>query len=75
VVRVEHDDRHGPLIQTSVSGTLVPLDAPSVRRALWRYPAMTLGVVLHIHWQALKLFLKRTPFFGKPLAPAQFTSR
>ncbi len=75
VARIDYDDANGPLIQTSVSGTLVPLDARSMRRALWRYPVMTLGVVVHIHWQALKLFLKRAPFFGKPVAPAHFISR
>ena len=75
VARIDYDDANGPLIQTSVSGTLVPLNVRSVRRALWRYPAMTLGVVLHIHWQAFKLFLKRAPFFGKPVPPANFTSR
>lgn len=75
VARIDYDDTHGPLIQTSVSGKLVPLDASSVRHALWRYPAMTLGVVLHIHWQALKLWLKRSPFYSKPIPPAHFTSR
>ena len=75
VARIDYDDASGPLLQTSVSGRLVALDAASVRRALWRYPVMTLGVVLHIHWQALKLFIQRAPFFGKPLPPTHFTSR
>lgn len=67
--RIDFDDASGPLIQTSVSGSLVPLDAHSMRRALWRYPAMTLGVVLRIHWQAIRLFVKRAPFFTKPPPP------
>lgn len=75
VARVDFDDAQGPLIQTSVSGELQPLDAASMRRALWRHPAMTLGVIFRIHWQALRLFLKRTPFFRKPLPPATFTTR
>jgi DUF1365 family protein len=36
---------------------------------------MTLGVVLRIHWQALKLFIKKTPFFVKPVPPGTFTTR
>ena len=75
VGRIDFDDASGPLIQTSVSGNLVPLDAHSMRRALWRYPAMTLGVVLRIHWQAIRLFVKRTPFFTKPPPPTVLTTR
>jgi DUF1365 family protein len=75
VARIDYDDASGPLIETSVSGTLEPLNARSVRRALWAYPAMTLGVVARIHWQALKLFLKKAPFHRKPVPPTAFISR
>ena len=75
VACIDFDDAQGPLIETSVSGVLQALDAQSVRRALWRYPAMTLGVVGRIHWQALKLAFKRAPFFGKPRPPNSFTTR
>ncbi len=63
------------LLKTSVSGTLQPLTPAALRRALWRYPAMTLGVVLHIHTQALRLWLKKVPFFRKPAPPQAFVSR
>ena len=63
------------LLQTSVSGALEPLTPAALRRALWRYPAMTLGVVLRIHLQALRLWLKKLPFFRKPAAPQTFVSR
>ena len=75
VVRVDHDDAAGPLIQTSVSGTLEPITPAALRRALWRYPAMTLMVMARIHWQALQLWLKRTGFTRKPPAPEQFVTR
>jgi DUF1365 family protein len=75
VARVDFDDATGPLIETSVSGALEPLNARSTRKALLRYPAMTVGVVLRIHWQAVKLFLKSVPIFRKPTPPAQFTTR
>ena len=75
VARIDYDDAQGPLLQTSVSGALVALTPASVRRALWRYPAMTWGVLGRIHWQALKLFVKRAPFFAKPALPASFVTR
>ena len=75
VGRIDYDDASGPLLQTSVCGTLQALDAGAIRHALWRYPAMTLGVVLRIHWQALKLFAKRVPFFNKPVPPTALTTR
>jgi DUF1365 family protein len=75
VACIDYDDASGPLIKTSVSGHLETLTPGAVRRALWRYPALTVGVVLRIHWQAAKLFFKRTPFFAKPAPPVSFTTR
>jgi uncharacterized protein len=72
--QVGHDDAHGPLIDTSISGALQPLTSASVRRAIWGWPLMTLGVVARIHWQALQLWRKRVPFFSKPAPPAQFAT-
>ena len=65
VVRIEHDDDNGPLLVTSVSGTLRPLAPAALRQVFWRMPLLTLGVIARIHWQALRLLLKRVPFVGK----------
>jgi DUF1365 family protein len=75
VVRVDHDDALGPLLNTSVSGALEPITPAALKRALWRYPAMTLMVMARIHWQALKLWIKRVRFVSKPAAPDQFVTR
>ena len=75
VARVDHDDALGPLIQTSVSGQLQDISPQLLRTALWRYPAMTLMVMLRIHWQAFRLWRKRVVFFRKPQAPEAFVTR
>jgi uncharacterized protein len=75
VARVDHDDDAGALLLTSVSGTLAPLTAQTARAAFFGMPLMTLGVMLRIHWQALKLWTKRVPFVSKPAPPQAFISR
>ena len=75
VVRIDYDDASGPLIQTSVSGTLQPATARTLRQALRGYPAMTLAIIARIHWHALQLWLKRVRFHRKPEAPASIVTR
>ena len=75
VARIDYFDAAGPVIQTSVSGNLEPVTRQSLRKAVWTYPLMTLAVVARIHWQALRLFLKRVSFFRQPPLPSQFISR
>lgn len=74
-VRVDHDDATGPLLQTHVGGQLQPLTAAAVRRLLWRAPLASVAVIVRIHWQALRLVLKRVPFFHRPAAPERAVQR
>ncbi|MDE1998010.1 MAG: DUF1365 domain-containing protein [Burkholderiales bacterium] len=75
MARVDLHDEHGPLIQTSMSGALHPFTATAAHCAFWSTPLLTLGVVARIHWHALRLWLKRVPFFHKPAAPERFVTR
>ena len=75
LVRVDLHDLHGPLLQTSLGGQLLPISTATAQRAFWGMPLMTWGVVARIHWQALRLALKRVPFFRKPLPPKTFVTR
>ncbi len=72
---IDYDDPAGVLLQTSVSGNASALSNASVARAFFGYPLMTFGVVLRIHVQALRLWLRRVPFFSKPVPPPQKVTR
>jgi DUF1365 family protein len=61
------DHGHGARPLTAVlHGRRQELTNASVARALARYPVQPAQVTALIHWQALKLFVKRVPFHHKP---------
>ena len=43
-----------------------PLNGVNLARALLRFPGVTLRIVAAIHWQALRLWLKRNPIYAHP---------
>ncbi len=65
------DDDAAPLIETWISGTAAPLDQAAVRRLPLRYGWFTAAVIVRIHWQAVRLWVKRVPWYRKPAAPAR----
>jgi DUF1365 family protein len=75
VVRIDYDDGAGPLLQTSVAGTLRPATAACLRAVLWRHPFASFGTVARIHWQALQLWLRGVAWFRKPPLPPQSVTR
>jgi DUF1365 family protein len=65
----------GKLLVTTVHGHGVPITNGAVLKAFFGHPLMTFGVIFRIHWQALRLWGKRVPFFSKPNPPLQETTR
>ena len=59
------------LFDATLSLHAQPITSTALLGALCRYPFMTLRVIAAIHWQALKLLLKRTPFYGHPRTVAR----
>ncbi len=72
---VDYDDERGPLLKTSLSGQAHVISDLAVAGAFLAHPLMSFGVVFKIHWQALRLWLRRVPFFSKPVPPQQEVSR
>jgi DUF1365 family protein len=70
-IAIDYCDADGLLIRTALGGRLQPLTRASACAALIRQPLLTVGVVARIHWQALRLALKKAPFYGKRPAPAR----
>ncbi len=62
------------LIFASFTGARRELSDATLMRTLLSYPLMTLGVVVAIHWEALKLFAKGLRLTRRPKAPANLIS-
>lgn len=61
-----YDETGSRQLATSLTGTLEPLTAQTLRRAFWSHPLVTLKAIGLIHWQALKLILKGIRHISKP---------
>lgn len=75
LIRIDYDDAQGGLLRTSVSGKAAAFCAAGLLRAFALYPWMTFGVVVRIHFQALRLWLKGVPWFVKPVPPEREVTR
>jgi DUF1365 family protein len=67
-LRVHMENRHDNQKQFDATLSLQrkEISSASLGKALIGFPLMTLEVVTLIHWQALKLLIKRVPFFTHP---------
>ena len=75
LARIDHLDSQGPLLLTSLSGRQAPVRPDTIRHALFGYPLFTLGVIVRIHWHALRLWLRKVPFHRKPDPPGSMFTR
>jgi DUF1365 family protein len=60
---LEHDTK---LFDATLTLVRQPLSGRALAGVLLRFPVSTLRVLVAIHWQALRLWIKRTPFHAHP---------
>ena len=60
-----HDDDGEIMIRTCLSGKAEAATSGNLMIAILRQPLLTLGIIVRIHLQALRLGIKRVPFYGK----------
>jgi uncharacterized protein len=74
-IRIDHARAEGELLRTSIVGRPEPITTARLWFAFFRYPWMTAGVILRIHWQALKLWIKGLAWYRKPVPPPEELTR
>ena len=69
-VHMENLDRGVKFFDTGLVLQRREITGAELNRVLLRYPMMTLQVITGIHLQALRLWLKRCPFYVHPAKQA-----
>lgn len=72
---VQIDDYEGERrnLATSITGPARPLTDGALAGFIFKYPLLTLRVIFLIHWHALRLWMKRVPWFAKKARSTQQT--
>jgi len=65
LTKIDYHDANGLLLKTAIAGKPQPCSDSALFKALLRQPLLCVGIVARIHWQALRLWCKGLPFFGK----------
>ena len=69
-VRIDDIAERRRVLHTTLSGRRAPLTDARLAWFLLKYPFVTLAVIARIHWHALRLWLKRVPWFAKAAGAA-----
>lgn len=70
LIVITESDPEGPLLHALFAGERRALTTGRLMSTLFTHPLMTLKVIAGIHWEALRLWLKRIPLVTRPAPPA-----
>lgn len=68
---IDQSDDHGRVLTASFTGRRSAFTDRALARVFARYPLMTVKVIAGIHWEAFRLWRKRTPMFQRPPPPKE----
>lgn len=63
---IRHEDAAGLRLHAGFSGRRLPWTTRNLLRMFLRFPLATFKVMVGIHWEALRLWLKGIPLFPRP---------
>jgi DUF1365 family protein len=64
-IKVDDRDGGGKVLISALAGQRAELNNRNLAWFTFKYPLVTLKVIFLIHWHALRLWLKRAPFYRK----------
>lgn len=65
-VVIRQDDKDGPVLAASFTGVRRSITPVELLKSVLRFPFLTFKVIAAIHWEALKLWLKKLPVYYHP---------
>lgn len=74
-LRIHETEAGRPVLAATFQGTAEPLGTAAMARCLLQFPFMTWKIMVGIHWEALKLWLKGARFHKSPPPPASASYR
>jgi DUF1365 family protein len=74
-VAIQQVAMDGQSLHAVLSGRAAPFDDRTILRAMLAYPLMTFKVIVAIHWEALRLWLKGAPYAPRPAGADPVTQR
>lgn len=72
---INYHDEKGEILKTSITGKRTSLTKGALLGAFFRYPFVTFKVIFLIHYQALRLALKKIKYHTKPKPPTKELTR